>query len=117
VPEENSETHPSPESLHREKARLRMIGAIVLAVGIIGAGLVYWIPRPQDPALAQYEQAQARAESRQMQMLYGTSGGVTEDFLNWLKQPGAQAGVIVVVSGLIAAGCFYLGRPFGEREE
>lgn len=108
----------NPVSLHREKARLRWIGLVVLVVGIISAGLVYWLgTRSEDARLDQYEQAQTRAESRQMEMLYGTSGGLMEDFLNALKRPDNQALAIVGITGLIAAGCFYLGRPLAEGEE
>jgi hypothetical protein len=101
--------------LNREKARLRLIGTIVLSLGFIGAGILYWA-RSRDANLDQYREAQARAESRQMQLLYGTSGGLTEDLTNALKQPADQAIIIAVVSGLIAAGCFYLGRPFPEND-
>ena len=97
---------------------MRLIGIIVLILGLGSAGIVYWHgTRAEDPRLEQYEQAQARAESRQMQMLYGTSGGLMEDLMNALKRPGNQAVLIIVISGLVAGGCFYLGRPFPEAEE
>jgi hypothetical protein len=104
--------------LHREKARLRLMGIIILVVGLSSAGLVYWHgTRAEDFRLEQYEEAQARAESRQMQLLYGTSGGVMQDFLNALKLPGNQALAISAVTVLIAGACFYLGRPFPTGEE
>jgi hypothetical protein len=104
-------------SLQREKARLRLIGLVVLVAGLSIAGLVYRRgTRSEDARVEQYEQAQARAESRQMQMLYGTSGGLMEDFLNALKRPGNQAMIIAAITGLIAGGCFYLGRPLPEVE-
>jgi hypothetical protein len=106
-----------PDSLHREKARLRKIGAIVLALGFGSAGLVYWIgTRSQDARLEQFQESQTRAESRQMEMLYGTSGGLMQDFFTAMKRPGTQATTIIVAAGLIAAGCFYLGRPIPEGE-
>ena len=107
-----------PSSLQREKARLRWIGVIVLLIGFSSACLVYWAGnRSEDARLEQYREAQTRAESRQMQMLYGTSGGVMEDFLNSLKRPANQALVIGVITCLIAAGCFYLGRPLPGADE
>ena len=105
-------------SLHREKARLRLIGILILILGLSLAGVVYWRgTRAADASLEQFEQAQARAESRQMQMLYGTSGGLVEDLLNALKRPGNQALLIIAISGLIAGGCFYLSRPLPEADE
>jgi len=107
-------------SLHREKARLRLIGLIILVLGLVAAGIVYWHGRRAQEAdlqIQEYEQSQSRAESRQMQMLYGTSGGLIQDFLESMKQPGNQAAAIAGISSLIAAICFYLGRPLAKDEE
>jgi len=103
-------------ALNREKAQLRKIGALILAIGLISAGLLYWL-RAENSNLDQLRESQAHAESRQMQLLYGRSGGITEDLSNALKRPGPQALLIVVVSGIIAAGCFYLGQPIQESDE
>ena len=105
-----------PIALKREKARLRLAGVVILAIGLIAAALLYWL-RASNADLDQYREAQARAETHQMELLYGTSGGLTEDLTNALKRPADQAIIIAVVSALIAAGCFYLGRPFPENED
>lgn len=52
-----------------------------------------------------------------MQQLYGTSGGIMEDILQGLKHPGNQALLILFISGMIAAGCFYLGKPLPKDDE
>ena len=103
-------------ALNREKARLRWIGAIVLALGLISAGILYWA-RSRDTNLDQLRESQARAESRQMQLLYGSSGGLTSDLSSALKRPANQALIIVAFSGVIAAGCFYLSRPLPEDKD
>jgi len=75
-------------------------------------------PRPaEDIQIQEYEESQARAQSRQMQQLYGTSGGIMEDILQGLKHPGNQALLILFISGMIAAGCFYLGKPLPKDDE
>jgi hypothetical protein len=113
--ESNAETAASLESLHREKARLRKIGVIVLLAGFCIAGLLYWTGnRPDDPALADYRQAEARAETRQMESLYGTSGDIMQKFMTAIKRPDTQAIAIIVITALVSGACFYLGRPFAE---
>ena len=117
MPEPIKEGSADLAALNREKARLRLIGIIILAVGLTSAGLVYWLGnRAQNARLDKYQQAQIRAESRQMQLLYGPSGGLTEDLTNALKRPGPQAVLIALFSGMIAAGCFYLGRPLPKDD-
>jgi hypothetical protein len=106
------------ESLRREKAWLRKAGVIVLVIGLASAGLVYWMgKRAENSKLDEYEQSRARRESRQMQLLYGQSGGLVEDFFNALKRPGTQAGIIAAITAVIVGGCFYLGRPFEDDSD
>jgi hypothetical protein len=112
---QESGTEISAADLNREKARLRLAGIIVLSLGLISAGILYWA-RTRDSNLDQYREAQARAESRQMQILYGASGGLTEDLTNALERPASQAMIIAAVSALISGACFYLGRPLPESE-
>ena len=112
---------PNPESpdvaaLNREKARLRLVGIVILAVGLISAGLLYWL-RTKDSNLDQIRESQAHAESRQMQLLYGRSGGITSDLSNLLKEPSAQALLIIGGSAIVAAGCFYLGQPIRTSDD
>lgn len=99
-----------PLSSSRRRARqLRIIGVIVLLLGIGGAGVVYWLRPPEvpdDSSMTGYN----RAETRQMEMLYGKQGRLIEDLANDLKQPGTQAILIAVASAVIAAGCFHFAR-------
>jgi hypothetical protein len=102
-------------TLNREKAHLRLAGVIILVVGLISAGLLYWL-RTNNSNLDQLRDSQARAESRQMQLLYGSSGSLTSDLTNALKRPANQAILIALVSALVAGGCFYLGQPLPETD-
>jgi hypothetical protein len=102
--------HPNPPS--RRSRRLRMIGVIVLVLGITGAGIVYWMGTrspdySDDLSMVGYNKAQ----SRQMARLYGQSGLMVEDLFNNLKRPGIQATIMAAVSTLIASGCFFFARP------
>ena len=98
-------------SSSKRQARLKVIGFIVLLLGIAGAGLVYWLGTrspdvSDDLSMVGYN----RAEQRQMGMLFGKMGLLIEDWTNDLKQPGTQATLIATTSILIALGCFYFAR-------
>lgn len=100
-----------PDSPSKTSARLRRAGVIVLALGIAGAAVVYWLgtrspDASDDLSMVGYNKAQAR----QMGQLYGKSGLLIDEWFEDLKQPGTQAIIIAAVSALIAGGCFYLAR-------
>jgi hypothetical protein len=94
-----------------------MAGIIVLVLGIAGAGVVYWLgTRAPDASDELSMLGYNRAQTRQMEQLYGKSGTVIQDWLDDLKQPGTQAILIAVVSALIAAGCFYFARLMDNND-
>ena len=102
----------------RHSARLRMAGVIVLVLGIAGAGVVYWLGTrspdlSDDLSMVGYNKAQ----TRQMEQLYGKSGLLIEEWFDDLKKPGTQATIIAAVSTLIAIGCFYFARLLVQGDE
>jgi flagellar basal body-associated protein FliL len=109
----------SPVSSARRRARkLRIIGVIALALGIAGAGIVYWLGTrspdlSDDVSMLGFD----RAETRQMGILYGKQGEFIEDLTDDLKQPGMQAIIIGVTTALIAGGCFYFARLLDYDDE
>jgi len=95
----------------RSARRLRKIGVVALLVGVLGAGLVYWLGKPprdvmDDPSMGGFN----KANQRQMEMMYGKMGTMTEDLFQHLKRPGTQAAIIAIGGVLVAAGCFYFAR-------
>lgn len=99
-------------NLSKRRARwLRIIGVIVLALGIGGAGILYWL-RARSPDLSDDLSMLGfnRAEQRQMGQLYGKSGLLIDEWFDDLKQPGTQAILIAGFSALVFAGCFYFAR-------
>jgi hypothetical protein len=110
---------PSPVSSARRWARqLRITGVIVLLLGIVSMGVVYWLGTrgpdlSDDLSMIRYN----KPEERQMEILYGKSGKLIEDWSNDLKQPGMQAIIIAVVSVIIASGCFYFARLLDDDNE
>jgi hypothetical protein len=113
----NNET-TSPKTSSQRATRLRLIGIIVLLLGIGGAGLVYWLGTRAadvsgDISMVGYD----KARTRQMGMLYGKMGPIIEGWFDDLKQPSTQAEIIVVASIVIAAGCFHFARLLGHEDE
>ena len=108
-----------PVSSSRQRARrLKVIGVIVLALGIAAAGVVYWIgTRSPDLSNDLSMLGFNRAETRQMGQLYGKSGLLIEQWSEDLKQPGTQSVIIVIFSTVIAAGCLYFARLLDVDDE
>lgn len=100
----------SPAS--RKSRRLRIAGALVLVLGLVGAALLYWIGTRapnlmDDPSMAGFD----KAERRQMGELFGNDMGiVTKQLFDSLRQPGTQAKLLAALSVLVSAGCFWLAR-------
>jgi hypothetical protein len=98
---------------------LKSVGITVVAIAIAGACAAYWRGKAaeqvfDDPSMGAFN----KANQRQMEIMYGKMGTVTEDLVQQLKQPGTQAVLILIGGGLIAAGCFYLARlvSYGDEE-
>lgn len=96
--------------------RYRIAGVAALLLGVISAGVVYWLgSRAPDDADSPSMLGFHRAEQRQMAILYGKQGRFMDDLENSLKQPGTQAILIVAAAAVIAAGCFYFARILEEE--
>lgn len=104
-------------SSKRRARKLRVIGIVVLSLGIAGAGVVYWIGmRSPDVSGDLSMSGYGKPEERQMEMLYGKSGELIEDWSNDLKQPDTQAIIIAGAAIVIAAGCFYFARLLDDDD-
>jgi hypothetical protein len=110
---------PGPVSpFKRRSRRLRMTGIVVLALGIAGAGVLYWL-RTRSPDVSDDLSMVGfnRAEQRQMGQLYGKQGQLIEQWSDDLKQPGTQAILIAGFSVVVFAGCFYFARLLDYDDE
>jgi DNA-damage-inducible protein J len=94
----NDQTAGSNPSRKQQK-RLKTVGVIVLLLGLAGAGAVYWMgTHSSGPAEDELLPGNARAESRQMGVLYGRMGILISQWSDDLKQPGTQAIIIKIRS-------------------
>ena len=102
----------------QQAKRLRAIGVVVLALGLLGAGAVYWIrTHSGEPAEDELLAGNARMEAHQLGVLYGKMGLLTQELSDDLKQSGTQALIIAAVSILVAAGCFYFARLEDDNDK
>lgn len=114
----NEQTPVPAASAKRPARRLRIIGIVVLLLGIGGAGVDYWLgTRTADAANDLSMVGYNKAQERQMGILYGKQGDLIENWSNALKQPGTQAVIIIAVSVLVASGCFYTAWLSGADDE
>jgi hypothetical protein len=95
----------------RRGRRYRIAAGIILVLGVLSAGLVYWLGSrapdySDDPSMLGFN----RAADRQMGYLYGKQGQLIEDLTDSLKRPGTQAVLIVIAAAMVAAGCFHFAR-------
>ncbi len=105
-----------PGSSSRRSTRLRLIGLIVLGLGIGGAGIVYWAGSPDrsdDPARLGFN----RPKERQMGLLYGKMGTLIQNWSDDLEQPGTQAAFIAGFAVLVAGGCYYFARLLDHDDQ
>ena len=95
----------------RRGRRYRIAAGIILVLGVLSAGLVYWLGSrapdySDDPSMLGFN----RAADRQMGYLYGKQGQLIEDLTDSLKRPGTQAILIALAAAVVAVGCFYFAR-------
>ena len=118
VMRDNDETGGSRPTGMLRARRLRFVGAVILIVGLGAAGAVHWLGNrepdlPDDPSMIGFD----RAAKRQIGILYGRFGELTDDLTEYLKRPGVQASIIVVVSAGLAFGCFRFARLLEDDNE
>ena len=95
------------DSTGRESAQLRVIGIVVLVMGILGAGVFYVIEtRYAKPTMNELMPGYARQEARQIGMLMGTFGVQMLEWRDALERPGTEAVLIAAASALVALACF-----------
>jgi hypothetical protein len=103
---------PNPASSARRRAwRLKITGIVILLLGIVSAGIIYWLgTRSPDVSDDLSMTGFNKPAERQMGILYGKQGELIEDWSNDLHQPGTQAVIIIVTAALAAGCCFYSAR-------
>lgn len=91
---------------------------ILLALGIFGANLVYWLgtrsPVDVDTLPVVGED---KAETRKAETLFGRQSVMLDELNRNLKRPATQAIIIVITGALASGGCFYVARVLDRAGE
>ncbi|MGD1086696.1 MAG: hypothetical protein ABSA47_18315 [Verrucomicrobiota bacterium] len=110
---------PGPHASTRRGARLRLIGALVLALGLAAAGLVYLTGPPPEADLSS-DPSTAKAYKRDLrdtEINFGRTGVIVNELWADLQRPGAQAVLITAFAVLAASGCFYFARLLDIQDQ
>ena len=95
----------------RQVRRLRIAAVVVMLLGLIGVGIVYWLASRSDNgpnnnvAMDYYKKDQL-----QLEKMYGPQGVLAGNIYTALQQPGTQAIIILVTASLISAACLFFSK-------
>ncbi len=88
--------------------RLRFVGTVILIIGLAGAGLIYWrYARSAGPTMDELMPGYSERRARTNSIIMGNMVVTLMGWIEGLQDPRTQAIVLVVVSALIAWGCFW----------
>lgn len=98
-------------------ALLQRCGAIILFAGICLAAFIYWSAQPSTDATVYADSVLAPDDSRRYahdtQVYFGKTGALADKWTRMIAtwgEPKPLAITIIVVSGLLASGCFWVAR-------
>jgi hypothetical protein len=95
----------------RAGAALRLIGAIILVLGLGGAGLVYCLSTPPDASSDEVlRSSNSKRVQRAIEVNVGKMGVVMDGLAEDLEDPATKAIVLAAISLLLGAGCFYFAH-------
>jgi hypothetical protein len=87
--------------------RLRTIGMLVLACGIIGATVFYWLQmRSAQPEVDELAAGYLRAQEHQTRLMMGPMGATLSQWADALSSPLLQALLILGFAAFVAYMCF-----------
>jgi cobalamin synthase len=95
--------------------RLRIIGILVIVVGVSGAGLFYWIQaRSAAPSMDELFPGYSRNRARQVGILMGSMTVTLIGLLDALKDPFTASVIVAAVSGCVALIFFRLASVMDQ---
>lgn len=107
----DNQTSPRPPSRPKPGAHTRLAGIIILAFGLVTAGLVYGLSNPPDTSPDEMATPDnSKIAARDIRLNYGQMGAFSYTLGEDLKNPAFQAGLIAGFAILISGVCFYIAH-------
>jgi hypothetical protein len=109
----------TPVSSGKKRARqLRIIGFVILLLGVVGGGVTYRMtPSPVDLSDDVATANTSKKVQRDIELQVGKMGLFTSELMDDLEDPATRAEIIIGMAILVAAGCFYFARLFDYDDE
>jgi hypothetical protein len=107
----NQDADPVQTAAERESARLRLAGKVVLAAGLLGSPVFYWVQtRLAEPSIEDLIPGSREATAREIGRLMGTFGMLLMQWAEALERPGSEAAIMAGVAVVIAVALFRAAR-------
>jgi hypothetical protein len=101
----------------KEAERLRAIGVLVLALGLLGAGGYYWIEaRAVTRTLADFQPDYEKSRAREMGRMMGHTGVMMLEWQDALDLPATQSIIIAAVAALFSSYFFRAAWVLDEED-
>ena len=96
-------------------ARWKIVGLILLVVGLIGAPVRYvYKSRHVEDDFGAILPAYDKAMRREMAVQMGPMGLIFMEWSDWLDKPGSQAFLILAGAALLSRACYYIAAKLQE---
>src|ERR1700722_13908142 len=101
----------TPASASTPGAKFRTAGVIILLIGLVSAGLVYWLSTPAEVLPDELTTPENNKKAaRSIETDFGKMGDFSYALGEDLKDPLNRAAIVAIASILVAAGCFYIAH-------
>jgi hypothetical protein len=105
-----NQTTPDPVAPPNLVGSFRTAGVVILVIGLVIAGLVYWLsPRPDLPDDLNTPDNN-KIVARDVASNFGQWGTFSYNLSQALHDPATQAAIIAIGSILVGGGCFYIAH-------
>jgi len=91
--------------------KMRLAGVVILSAGLLSAALLWGLSKPAEVLPDEFATPDnSKRAARDIGTQLGQMGVLSYSLAEKMKDPDVQAGLILAVSFLTSAGCFYIAH-------